>query len=49
MINEAPKQSVGIYQLAKRLGDGNIKDGLSKLLKLAGDDAPPVTGADDEG
>ncbi len=26
---EAPEESVGIYQLAKRLGDGDIKDGLS--------------------
>ncbi len=49
MINEAPEESVGIYQLAKRLGDGNIKDGLSKLLKLAGADLPPVSGADVEG
>lgn len=36
MINCAPEESVEIYQLAHALGDGDVKTGLSKILRLAG-------------
>jgi hypothetical protein len=36
MINVAPDESVEIYQLARQLGDGDIKTGLSQVLKRAG-------------
>jgi hypothetical protein len=43
MINVAPEESVEIYQLARRLGDGDMKIGLSKLLKLAQADESQIS------
>lgn len=35
MINRAPQESVEIYQLASRLGEGDLQVGLARLLEIA--------------
>jgi len=35
MINQAPQESVAIYQLARRLGNSNLKEGLARLIEIA--------------
>jgi hypothetical protein len=35
MINQAPQESVAIYQLARRLGNADVKEGLGRLIEIA--------------
>lgn len=35
MINQAPEECVAIYQLAGRIGNGNLKSGLAGLIEIA--------------
>lgn len=35
MVNVAPEESVEIYQLARRLGDGDVKEGLARPIEIA--------------